>query len=220
MYHSIYDLVTGPLTWLGFGVLVLGGLFRMVSLYSLAKKKDASSIAYNKAKYGIRSILHWITPFGTLGWKENPVITVVTFVFHICLLATPIFLGAHIDLWDLNFGVSWPALPDHVADIMTVLVIAAGCFFAYRRVVDKTVAFVTTWKDWFALCVTMGPFITGFLAYHQIFNYQFMIVLHVITGIAWLLFIPFGRLSHAILGWYSRVYIASEFQGVRHAKDW
>ncbi|WP_147822555.1 TmcC family electron transfer complex membrane anchor subunit [Salidesulfovibrio onnuriiensis] len=220
MYHSIYDLVTGPLTWLGFGVLVLFGLYKMISMYSLAKKKDGSSIFYVKAKYGIRSILQWIIPFGTTGWKANPALTAATFVFHICLLATPIFLGAHIDMWDYNFGVSWPALPDQVADIMTVLVIAACCFFAYRRIADKNVAFVTTWKDWFALCVTVSPFITGFLAYHQIFNYQFMIVLHVVTGVAWLLFVPFGRLSHAIFGWYSRVYIASEFQGVRHVKDW
>lgn len=220
MYHSIYDLVTGPLAWLAWAVFILGGLYRMVSLYGEAKKKDVSSIAYVKASYGFNSIIHWIIPFGTLGWKENPAVTVATFVFHICILAVPIFLGAHIDLWNQWFGVSWVALPDHVADTMTVLAIVAAAFFAYRRIAVKEVAFVTTCRDWFTLIVAVAPFVTGFLAYHQIFNYQFMIVLHVITGLAWLVFIPFGRLSHAILGWYSRVYIGSEFQGVRHCKDW
>lgn len=220
MYHSIYDFVTGPLSWIAWAVFVIGGLAKIIMLIKEAGKKDKTSVYYIKAGYGFKSIIRWLTPFATLGWRENPSVTVVTFVFHACLVATPIFLGAHVDLWDYYFGISWPALPDHVADTMTMLVIAGGIFFAYRRIAVPEVAFVTTWKDWFSLCVTVSPFITGFLAYHQIFDYQFMIVLHVITGVAWLLFIPFGRLSHMLIGWYSRVYIASEFQGVRHCKDW
>lgn len=220
MYNTIYDIVTGPLAWFGWAVFILGSLYRLTSLYSQAKKKDASSIAYVKASYGIKSILHWITPFGALGWREYPVMTVATFVFHICLLGVPLFLGAHVDLWNLWFGISLPALPDTVADTMTSLVLVAAAYFAYRRFTVRTVAFVTTWKDWMTLIIAVAPFLTGFMAYHQILDYQFMIVLHVVTGVAWLVFIPFGRLSHAILGWYSRVYIASEFQGVRRCKDW
>lgn len=220
MFNDIYALVTGPLAWIGWGVFLLGSVYKLASLWSLAKKKDTTSIYYTKAKFGLRSIAQWSLPFGTLGWKETPSVTAVTFVFHICLILVPIFLSAHVILWDEWFGISLPALPNQVADIMTMLVIAGGAFFAWRRFSVPEVAFVTSGHDWFVLGVVVAPFLTGFLAYHQVFNYEVMIVLHVITGIAWLALIPFTRLSHMLVSWYSRAYIGSEFQGVRHCKDW
>ncbi|WP_018126008.1 TmcC family electron transfer complex membrane anchor subunit [Desulfovibrio oxyclinae] len=220
MFNEIYEFVTGPLAWFGWGVFILGSIWKLTSLWSLARKKDQTSIHYVKPKFALRSIAHWLTPFGTLGWRENPAVTVVTFIFHICLVLVPIFLSAHVILWEEWFGVSIPALPNTVADIMTVLVILCGAFYAWRRLSVPEVAFVTEAKDWWVLGVVVAPFVTGFLAYHQIFNYEVMIVLHVVTGIAWLALIPFSRLSHMLVSWYSRAYIGSEFQGVRHCKDW
>lgn len=220
MFNEIYALVTGPLAWLGWAIFVLGSLYKLFSLWSLAKKKDVASIHYTKAKYGLRSIAQWSIPFGTLGWKTTPSVTAVTFVFHICLVLVPLFLSAHVILWDEWFGISLPALPNGVADIMTVLVIAGAIFFAWRRISQPEVAFVTAAQDWVVLGIVVAPFVTGFLAYHQIFNYEVMIVLHVVSGIAWLALIPFSRLSHMLVAWYSRAYIGSEFQGVRHCKDW
>lgn len=220
MYHSIYEFVIGPLAWIGWTVFVVGSIWKLASMWALARKKDGSSIAYTRFGYGARSIIQWLIPFGTTGWKSNPAVTVATFIFHICLVLVPIFLSAHVVLWDQFFGVSWGTLPDTVADYMTVAVILAAAFFAYRRIAVKEVAFLTTYKDWLALGIAVSPFVTGFLAYHQIFNYQVMIVLHILCGLAWLAFIPFSRLSHMLISWYSRAYIGSEFQGVRHCKDW
>lgn len=220
MYNDIYQFVIGPLAWFGWGMFILGSIYKLVYLRALSKKKDGTSIAYTKFRFGARSILQWLIPFGTLGWQENPAVTVVTFVFHICLIVTPLFLSAHVVLWQQYFGVSWPTLSGNVADIMTLVVIVACAFFAYRRIALKEVAFLTRAKDWWTLALVVSPFVTGLLAYYQIFNYQVMIVLHILCGLTWLALIPFSRLSHMIISWYSRAYIGSEFQGVRHCKDW
>ena len=66
----------------------------------------------------------------------------------------------------------------------------------------------------------LSPFITGFLAYHQWFGYQFFATLHMLAGEIMLVAIPFTRLSHMIFAPFTRAYMGSEFGGVRHARDW
>lgn len=218
--NSIYEFVTGPLAWLSWGIFLLGSLWRLISMYKLAKEKDASALAFMSWKFSLRSIYHWLIPFGTLGWQKNPAMTVATFLFHICLVLSPIFLTAHVMLWDQFFGISFPAIPDVVADGMTVAVIAACAFFAYRRIADPNVKFITDAMDWAVLAIACAPFLTGFLAYHQILPYDTMIILHIVAGELMLASIPWTRLSHMIFAVFTRAYMGSEFGGVRHCRDW
>jgi len=217
---ELYTFVTGPLCWLSFGVFIIGSIYRLVTMYNLAKTKDASSVAYMSWKYGLRSIINWMIPFNSMGWKSDPLMTVATFVFHIGFLLVAVFLGAHTVLWDTNFGISIPALPDQVGDIISFAVIAACGFFAYRRLALPHVKGVTRGKDWFALILVAFPFITGVLAYHQIGPVLLMTILHVLGAELMIALIPFTRLSHALFALFTRAYIGSEFGGVRHAKDW
>ncbi len=218
--HELYSLAVGPLAWLAFGVFIIGSLYRLFAMYALAKRKDGPFLSFMNFKYSMRSIAHWITPFGALGWKENPLLTVATFVFHICLFLVPIFLMAHIVLWDQYRGFSFAALPDGLADILTLAVMACCCVFAWRRLSIPEVRFVTSTQDWVVLALVFCTFATGFLAYHQIGVSLFMTTLHILFGEAMLIAIPFTRLSHMLFGFFTRSYIGSEFGGIRRARDW
>jgi nitrate reductase gamma subunit len=46
-----------------------------------------------------------------------------------------------------------------------------------------------------------------------------MVIIHVISGVLWLVAIPFTRLAHILYFFFTRTYMASEF-GFRNAKDW
>jgi nitrate reductase gamma subunit len=171
-------------------------------------------------KYSLRSILHWIIPFATVNWRRHPVLTIFTFAFHICLIVTPIFLLSHIILWQEAFDISWWSLPDAVADVMTVIVIASCVFFLVRRFTQPEVQFVTSASDYVILAIVAAPFVTGFLAYHQWFAYQTMMILHIVSGEIMLAAIPLTRLNHMIFSPLTRAYMGSEFGKVRHARDW
>jgi len=218
--NAAYEFVTGPLAWVAWGIFLLGSAYRLVSMYQLAKKKDATAMAFMDLGFSLRSIINWLIPFNALGWRNSPLMTVATFAFHACLLIAPIFLVAHVMLWDQAFGVSYVTIPDTVADIMTLVVIAACLFFAGRRFVQPEVRYITTPQDWVALVIVLAPFATGFLAYHQALDYNLMVILHVIAGEVMLAAIPFTRLSHMVFVVFTRAYMGSEFGGVRHARDW
>ncbi len=218
--HDLYNFVTGPLAWAAFIVFIAGSLYRLINMLYLVNKKEKFIYTYMSFKYSFRSIFHWITPFATVNWKRHPVLTIVTFAFHICLIITPVFLLSHAILWDESWNISLWSLSDGVADIMALVVVGSCIFFLVRRIVSPEVQYVTSASDYAILAIVAAPFITGFIAYHQWVNYQFFMILHIISGEIMLVAIPFTRLSHMLFSPFTRAYMGSEFGGVRNAKDW
>jgi len=218
--NTLYQLVTGPLAWAAFVVFVGGLLGRFIWLAWLAGTRDLYVRHYMSLKFGLRSMLAWIVPFYARNWRLRPVFTVVTFAFHICLLASPLLLAAHNILWDEAFGVSLPSVADGVADAMSWVVVASCVYFFVRRLTVNEVRYVTSPLDLALIALVALPYLTGALAYRQILGYETMIVLHILSAEALLALIPFTWLSHIILGPMVRAYMGSEFGGQRHVQDW
>ena len=187
---------------------------------NLAKKKDPSVYEYWDMGFALRSVAHWSIPFATVNWRKNPVMTLVTFAFHISLIVVPLFLCAHALLWKEVFDVNWWYIPDGLADVMTLVVIGSCIFFGVRRMVRPDVKYLTSTSDYLILLMVAMPFFTGFWAYHQWPAYRLMFILHMLSGEIVLAAIPFTRLSHMLYAFFTRGYIGSEFGAVRHAKDW
>lgn len=218
--HDLYNFVSGPLAWLAFIVFFGGSLYRLITLFVLINQKEKFIYSYMSLKYGLRSILHWSTPFATENMKRHPLLTIVTFAFHICLLLTPIFLLAHVTMIDESWDISWWNLSEGAAQIMTVMVVACCVFFLIRRLMSPEVQYVTAASDYVILALVAAPFVTGFLAYYQWLDYQIVVILHILSGEILLVAIPFTRLSHMLFAPLTRAYMGSEFGGIRHARDW
>jgi len=218
--HTLYNFVSGPLAWLAFILFIGGSIYKVVSRLKEARKTDAMVYEYWDMGFALRSISHWMIPFATVNWRLNPVMTIVTFAFHVCLLAVPIFLCAHVMLFKEAFDISWFYIPDGMADTMTLIVIASCVYFAVRRQVRPDVKFLTSKSDYLILLMAAAPFVTGYWAYHQWVGYKLVFILHMLSGEIMLAAIPFTRLSHMLYAFFTRGYIGSEFGAVRHVKDW
>ena len=217
---TLYIFISGPLAWAAFIIFIGGCLFRLISLIILVHRKEKFIYSYMSLKYSLRSILHWSTPFATENMRRHPLLTIVAFAFHICLLLTPIFLLAHVTLIDESWNVNWWTLPEGATQIMTLIVIAGCVFFLVRRIVSPEVHYVTYASDYIMLAIIAAPFVTGFIAYYQWFEYQIFMILHILSGEIMLVAIPFTRLSHMLFAPLTRAYMGSEFGGIRHARDW
>jgi nitrate reductase gamma subunit len=215
----MFEIVRGPLVWIAFLGFFGGCLFRIVTMARLAKKDKVVFATYD-AKYGARSLFHWIIPFASTNMRLRPLYSLLSYFFHFCLLATPLFLMGHAVLWKQSWGVRWWSLPDSVADVMTLVVVFACLFFMVRRLVRPEVRNVSYVSDFFLALLVMAPFLTGYAAQHQWLPYQTMIIIHIICGAAFLLLIPWTRLAHMIWFAFTRAFMGSEFGAVRHARDW
>jgi nitrate reductase gamma subunit len=215
----MYNFVSGPLVWIAFAVFAGGMTYQLVTMLKLAKK-DKVVYPYMSVKYSLRSLAHWIVPFASRNMRMRYETTIATFAFHLCLVLVPIFLTAHVMMFSFAWGPKWATLTEQGADWLTVLVILATVFFLVRRWMLPEVRFVTFGSDYLLLVVVAAPFVTGFMAHHQWFNYETMVVIHIISGAAMLMAIPFTRLSHMLFFPFTRAYMGSEFGAVRHARDW
>jgi nitrate reductase gamma subunit len=216
---SLYNLVRGPLVWIAFLVFIGMSIYKVRRLYLMAKNEKVV-LPSIKPVAARRSILHWIVPFGSRNWRMRWPVTITTFVFHIGLIFTPIFLLSHNVLWYESWGISWWSLPEKVADIMTVLVIVTSIAFLLRRLFAPEVRFVTSADDFLILAISFFPFLTGFLAYHSLLlPYKAMVILHILFGEAMLIAIPFTRLAHMFYFFMTRALMGSQTAGWG-GKDW
>jgi nitrate reductase gamma subunit len=211
----MYAFVTGPLAWIAFTVFFVGLVWRGIwYVRGLDWRLDRVSYGENLG-YGIRgaarSIVRWLIPYGTHSWRFYSGYTAAVFIFHIGLLVTPVFLLAHNLLLEERWGVRLPALPEALADTLTVAVLAAAVVIVLRRIALPEVRILTKFQDILLLLAAVTPFWTGFLAYHQVEPYRFWLIAHILAGELLLVVIPLTKLSHFLLFFLSRAQLGMDF---------
>ncbi len=211
----MYAFVTGPLAWLAFGIFFVGSIVRIV-LYIKGLNWQMDRVTYGvNVSYGVRgalrSIFYWLLPLGTRSWRNNPGLSVVVFIFHFGLLLTPVFLLAHNILLKERWGFAFWSLSEAAADVLTVAVIVTGVILILRRIAYPEVRMITNAHDRLIMGISLAPFVTGFLAHHQVGNYDLWLILHILSGEVFLAAIPFTKLSHFVLFFMSRAQLGMDY---------
>jgi nitrate reductase gamma subunit len=211
----MYEFVTGPLAWIAFLTFFLGLIYRFI-WYARGLDWQMDRVTYHAhVDYGIkgalRSIVSWLIPFGAHGWRYYPGFTILVFILHIGILITPLFVLGHNLLLQERWGFSLPALTEGVSDGMTIAMLLAALFIFLRRVAFPQVRIITSAYDLLILAIAVAPFLTGFLAYHQVGDYQFWLIAHILAGEIMLVAIPWTKLSHFLLFFLSRAQIGMDF---------
>ena len=211
----MYEFVTGPLAWLAFLVFFIGIIVRLV-LYvrGLDWKLDRVTYSVNTSfgvKGAVRSILFWLTPFGTHSWRDNPWFTILVFVLHLGLIFTPLFLLAHNIFLQERWGFSLWSMPDALADTMTIAVIAAAVLLAMRRIALPEVRIITSAYDYLMLVIAAAPFVTGLIARYAFVQSEPWLIVHVLCGELFLIAIPLTKLSHFVLFFATRAQLGMDY---------
>ncbi|ABB37450.1 HmcE, 25.3 kd protein in hmc operon [Oleidesulfovibrio alaskensis G20] len=209
------DFLTGPMLWISL-VVCFGGLLARVVWYIRGLDWKLDRVAYRPhmsigLRGALRSVLCWITPMGTHSWRQQPFMAAGFFLFHIGAVLVPLFLMGHNIILEERFGFSLPTLPWWLADGLTVAALAGAAMLALRRIALTEVRILTSAYDWFILAVSAAPFLTGFIARLHVGDYQFWLVMHIITGELLLVLIPFTKLSHVALFFMSRGQLGMDY---------
>ncbi len=211
----MYDFLTGPIFWLSLGICLIGMLVRFV-LYFRGLNWQMDRVAYSAypgtgLKGALGSIIKWLIPFGTHGWRRQPFMTVIFFGFHLGAVLVPLFLLAHNLFLKEKIGFSLITLIPLLADFLSWAVVVSAIFLTLRRIALPEVRILTTSYDYFILLISVAPFITGLLARYEVGNYSFWLTLHIFCGEALLIAIPFTKLSHIVLFFASRAQLGMDY---------
>jgi nitrate reductase gamma subunit len=186
-------------------VVMLLGLARAVVLNTLS----IVSLIYESRKNGrtvpwgpvLTATLQWMFPVKK-GFESRAVFSITSMLFHLCIIITPIFLGAHILLWERGLGISWPALGNVAADYLTLLAILTGAVLLAQRVGSSASRAISRAQDYFLPMLLIVPFVSGYLAMHphlNPFGYTGTMLVHVMSANLIFLLIPFTKMSHVAL---------------------
>jgi len=213
---DFYSFVEGPLLWIACLTFVIASLIRAALFLTLSRKTDKIIYQHFSWKYVFATFGRWLLPLNK-GVAKNPVFTPLIYIFHICLIIVPIWFSGHITLWEESrFEWSWSPIPDGLADWMTLIFLAIALFFLLRRIISADIRLISTFSDYFILVITALPFMTGyFLTHGTVDNIGFLgdniQVIHMLSGELMLILIPFTKLSHFVLFFFSRGATAIEF---------
>jgi nitrate reductase gamma subunit len=144
--------------------------------------------------------LKWLAPVDK--FRREPLFTATSILFHVAILAVPIFLAGHIALWARAVGVSWPALPNPVADVLTIVAVVTAAGLIAQRLAARATRALSRPQDHALLILLALPFVTGFLVMHPTvnpFSYETVLFVHVMSGNLIFLLMPLTKLTHAAL---------------------
>lgn len=198
----------GPLFRCTFVLMVLGvaraallETFEMLGAYT-----DPALRPTFWAKVRIR--LLWIAAPSIVLKRHWPGQTAPLFAYHFTLsllsvilrlgtILVPTFMLAHVYLWERAFGVRWPALAGHLADILAIITITAGFLYFLGRLYSPTARRLEPGWSFIKPLLLILPFATGFLAMHPLWSpvdYYVVRLLHVLSACLVFVMVPFGRI--------------------------
>lgn len=209
------EILTGPMLWLSFGIFFGGLAFRIYKyVRGLDWRLDRVGYTAHLGQgliWALKSIGHWLLPYGARSWRKNPLFTIIFFLFHLGLIITPLFLYAHAMLLKERWGLNWIYLPASTADILTIMTLVCGLCIIIRRIALPEVRILSTYKDYLLLALSLAPFLTGFLSAKIAASSDFWLVAHIISGEILLIAVPFTRLSHIGLFFLTRAQLGMDY---------
>ncbi|MBW1860986.1 MAG: nitrate reductase [Deltaproteobacteria bacterium] len=184
--------------------------------FAASLRKDKIIYQHFSLKYVLATFALWLLPLNK-DVAKNPIFTILGYIFHICLIVVPIWLSGHISLWEESrFEWSWRPIPDWLADWMTIIFLCIAVFFFLRRIISADIRLLSTFSDYFLLIVIALPFLTGYFLTHGTVDSIGLLgdniqLIHMLSGELMLILIPFTKLSHFILFFFSRGATGIEF---------
>jgi len=124
-------------------------------------------------------------------------LSVVSLIFRVGIVIVPAFMAAHVYLWERGFGIGWPTLPSHIADVGAVITVIAGLtvflgklYSPFQRSIEPAWAFLRP-------LVLLAPLLSGVLAMHPTWSpadYYVVMLLHMLSAALAFVMIPFAAL--------------------------
>lgn len=204
---ELLNWLRGPGLQVSLGVFLFGLLFRLAHNYLIGRKANLAKPRGGQWVPAMKTI--WRRSFFHPGMTQRGYYTLIAgYLFHIGFIVTLFFLAQHVKLFESLLGFGWPSLPPGVIDIFAVIGIAALVAVLIHRLTDPVVRSLSEFADYFVWFLTTAPLATGLLLMHKAaFPYQALLAAHIISVEAFLVFVPFTKLSHMatifVARWYN-----------------
>ena len=209
MSMGLLEFARGPALWISLLVLVAGSLWRVVAIFRLGTRPDHSAPRSTRRLAGIlRGIFVRMVPRKEFRGAMPRIFN--GYLYHLGLAVIAFGFLPHIQFIERLTGLGWPALPAPVMYVAAALTIVALLMALQDRLGDPVLRLLSGFDDYFSWFVVFLPLLTGMAAMSgwspQASSpvYPLALAVHLLSVELLFLWLPFGKLSHAVLVFFSR----------------
>ena len=181
-----FDFLTGPFSRVVLALSCFAILYRVLLFWRSFREdwgNDRAFLPYALSVLGRR----WALPDADAVAKK-PVFVVNRYLFHFCLIATPLGVAGHVSLLeDSLLGFSWPVLPHSLLVGMSILVLLFILWVLGQRVFRVKSGNNAQKSGYILTCLTGIAFMTALLMASGWLDYDITLSLHMLGGGALLL---------------------------------
>lgn len=224
----IYNLARGPFVWISFSICIVGTIFRTLHFISLTKAEQKNtrirqigSIDQKPLrKFSLKDVSRFLSDLKLTIIGTSPITIMVSCIFHLCLVITPIFLLAHNILIKEAIGFSLFSFSERFTNQLTFIFLICATYFLVRRIFLPRLRAISSTYDFIILFISTAPFLTGFIAYYQVLDYKTFIILHMLTGELMLIAIPFTKIYHMVFFFVGRFVLINQHTLGKGSRTW
>ena len=210
---SLLDFARGPALWFSLAVLAAGTAWRLFALWRLGARPDLSEPRGQGAVSGaLRGIFVHMLP--RKGVSLGTALAYLNgYVYHIGLALIVFGYLPHIRFVERLSGLAWPALPEPAVFVAVGLTFVSLFLALMERLSDPVRQLLSGFDDYFSWFVVFLPLATGMIAIHQSYPAgaapaapldPLPLALHLLSVELLFVWLPFGKLAHAFLVFFSR----------------
>ncbi|MGO9544887.1 MAG: hypothetical protein ACLPPF_08845 [Rhodomicrobium sp.] len=134
------------------------------------------------------------------------------YAFHIGLFVILTGGAPHILLIKAATGLSWPPLPKGIVALVSGVTLSVLVIVFIRRLMHPVLRLLSNFDDYLSLVLTFIPVLTGILLAGETFgSYEFLLAIHILSVEAVMIWLPFGKLAHTVLVFFSRGALGASF---------
>ena len=210
---ALLEFARGPGLALALAIFALGSSWRLYSIFRRPAARDLSqprggAFALRGALMGIaRRMWHPATLR-----RRSLVGTVNAYGYHIGLAVVAFGFLPHIAFIRRLTGLSWPGVPGPVFAVAVACTFVGLAYALMARLTSPVLRLISGFDDYASWAVTILPMATGMALLSQPTGvpYPFVpdrpmaVALHLLSLELLLIWLPFGKLSHAFLVFVSR----------------
>ncbi len=194
-------MARGPIFRAALVFMVLGLMRHVVvtvtELRKMVNRAGNKDVAYRQV---LTATVKWLLPVGQI--RQRFFFSITSFVFHVAIIIVPIFLAGHIALWESGTGLSWLAISNGLADILTIAAVATALLLVLQRAMARDSRALSRFGDYALPLLIAVPFVSGFLVMHPTWNpfsYNAALLVHIMSANFLMILIPITKLSHMVL---------------------
>jgi hypothetical protein len=206
----LLEFARGPALWFSLAVLVAGSLWRVIAIWRLGTVPDLSEPRSTRLAAGaLRGILARMFPRKEIR-KGRGLGVFNAYVYHLGLAVIVFGYAPHIRFVERLSGIAWPALPAPVMYVAAGITVVSLLIALQERLGDPVRRLLSGFDDYFSWFVVFLPLLTGMAALNEApqaageLLYPLPVAIHLLSVELMLVWLPFGKLGHAFLVFFSR----------------